>query len=196
MVVIPTGKNVRLVYGYTGLDLGSYALTGAGLIGLVVLWRLGPLALEPGSTGRRRRRRGWLLSGPLGGHSSSRRGDPDDRDTLADGDRARVAATVASSDVDTDPAPTGLLVAIPPAPDHGLVPPDPSASHPAPAELPLPTDAVRPPLPPPAAWSPPAPAVEPDLGPGEAWPPGSWSAVPPPPGTTAPPSATEGSAEP
>jgi hypothetical protein len=196
MVVVPTGKNVRLVYGYTGLDLGSYALTGAGLIGLVVLWRLGPLALEPGSTGRRRRRRGWLLSGPLGGHSSSRRGDPDDRDTLADGDRARVAATVASSDVDTDPAPTGLLVAIPPAPDHGLVPPDPSASHPAPAELPLPTDAVRPPLPPPAAWSPPAPAVEPDLGPGEAWPPGSWSAVPPPPGTTAPPSATEGSAEP
>ena len=47
MVVIPTSTHVRLHYGYTGLDLGSYALTAVGLLGLVLLWRRGRVKLEP-----------------------------------------------------------------------------------------------------------------------------------------------------
>ncbi len=43
MVVVPTSTDVRLHYGYTGLDLGSYALTVLGLLGLIALWRLGPV---------------------------------------------------------------------------------------------------------------------------------------------------------
>lgn len=51
MVVVPTSTSVRLHYGYTGLDLFSYALTALGLIGLVVLWRLGPVSYaSTGST--------------------------------------------------------------------------------------------------------------------------------------------------
>lgn len=39
MVVVPTSTHVKLTYGYTALDLGSYALTFIGLVGLVVFWR-------------------------------------------------------------------------------------------------------------------------------------------------------------
>jgi hypothetical protein len=39
MVVVPTGTHVELRYGWTGVDLGSYALTGAGVVGAVVLAR-------------------------------------------------------------------------------------------------------------------------------------------------------------
>jgi hypothetical protein len=45
MVVVPTSNDVRLHYGYTGLDLFSYALTLLGLLGLVLLWRLGPVRM-------------------------------------------------------------------------------------------------------------------------------------------------------
>jgi hypothetical protein len=53
MVVVPTSTEVTLTYGYTGIELGSYALSLLGLVGLVVMWRQGPVGLEP-----RRRRRG------------------------------------------------------------------------------------------------------------------------------------------
>jgi hypothetical protein len=50
MLVIPTKNDVSLHYGWTGVDIGAYALTGLGLVGLVLLWR-GPALLA-------RRRRG------------------------------------------------------------------------------------------------------------------------------------------
>jgi MYXO-CTERM domain-containing protein len=39
MAVIPTDTHVELSYGLTGVDVGSYALTGLGLLGLVGLAR-------------------------------------------------------------------------------------------------------------------------------------------------------------
>jgi hypothetical protein len=39
MVVIPTDTHVELSYGWTGVDLGSYALSGLGVAGAVVLAR-------------------------------------------------------------------------------------------------------------------------------------------------------------
>ena len=39
MVVVPTSTHVKLTYGYSGLDLGSYALTLAGIALLVFFWR-------------------------------------------------------------------------------------------------------------------------------------------------------------
>jgi hypothetical protein len=51
MVVVPTKNDVTLHYGWTGIDMGAYALSGLGLIGLVVLWQ-GPALLA-----RRRRNR-------------------------------------------------------------------------------------------------------------------------------------------
>ena len=39
MAVIPTDTHVELSYGLTGVDVGSYALTGLGLVGLVGLAR-------------------------------------------------------------------------------------------------------------------------------------------------------------
>lgn len=39
MVVVPTKTHVRLSYGYSGLDLGSYGLTLVGIALLVLFWR-------------------------------------------------------------------------------------------------------------------------------------------------------------
>jgi hypothetical protein len=72
MVVVPTENTVTLKYGWTPIDGLAYALTGLGLCGLVVLWRLGPVEYPPPKP-RRRRRRGepeppdeelpaWLLA--------------------------------------------------------------------------------------------------------------------------------------
>jgi hypothetical protein len=47
MVVVPTSNHVTLNYGYTKVDYLAYFLTLLGLIGLVVLWRRGPI-LYPG----------------------------------------------------------------------------------------------------------------------------------------------------
>ena len=49
MVVVPTGRNVELSYGYSGADISGYGLTGLGLVATVLLWRRGrrQKALEP-----------------------------------------------------------------------------------------------------------------------------------------------------
>jgi hypothetical protein len=52
MVVVPTENTVTLSYGWTPIDGIAYSLTGLGLAGLVVLWRLGPVEYPP------KRRRG------------------------------------------------------------------------------------------------------------------------------------------
>jgi hypothetical protein len=64
MVVIPTDTHVELTYGWTGLDVGSYALSGIGVVGALLLarrparrsdttlWLEGPDPVIPGS-GRR-----------------------------------------------------------------------------------------------------------------------------------------------
>jgi hypothetical protein len=51
MVVIPTSTHVSMHYGYTGVDLGSYALTLLGLAGLIWFWRAKPITMPemPGS---------------------------------------------------------------------------------------------------------------------------------------------------
>lgn len=49
MVVVPTSEEVTLTYGWTGLDLGAYALSALGLVGLVLLWRAGRVALPAAS---------------------------------------------------------------------------------------------------------------------------------------------------
>jgi hypothetical protein len=64
MVVVPTSNEVTLTYGYTGTELGSYALSLLGFVGLIVMWRQGPVGLEPRL---RRKRRGAPLHGDVSG---------------------------------------------------------------------------------------------------------------------------------
>ena len=48
MVVVPTAEHVELHYGYTSVDVLGWGLTLLGVVGLVWLWRRGPLDLpEP-----------------------------------------------------------------------------------------------------------------------------------------------------
>jgi hypothetical protein len=75
MVVIPTKNDVSLHYGWTGVDIGAYLLSGLGLAGLVLLWQ-GPAVLA-------RRRRGRPAAGAVFA------GD----DFLLDWDEQDVAAT-------------------------------------------------------------------------------------------------------
>jgi hypothetical protein len=86
MVVIPTKNDVSLHYGWTGIDIGAYFLSGLGLIGLVLLWR-GPAVLA-----RRRRVR------PAGAVAL---GD----DFLLDWDEQDIAATPSASPAPPVPSP-------------------------------------------------------------------------------------------
>jgi hypothetical protein len=45
MVVVPTDTHVTLSYGWTAIDLLGWGLTALGLLGLVWLWRAGPVAM-------------------------------------------------------------------------------------------------------------------------------------------------------
>jgi hypothetical protein len=54
MVVVPTSNEVTLHYGYTTIELGSYALTAVGLAGVIYLWRSGQVDMLK-RPGRRRR---------------------------------------------------------------------------------------------------------------------------------------------
>ncbi len=57
MVVVPTDQEVTLDYGRTSVDWIGYALTLLGLVAVVGLWRLGPVAVPEGRLDRRRRLR-------------------------------------------------------------------------------------------------------------------------------------------
>jgi hypothetical protein len=43
MVVVPTSENVTLSYGTSVIDWGSWFVTFLGVVGIVLLWRAGPL---------------------------------------------------------------------------------------------------------------------------------------------------------
>ena len=46
MLVVPTGTEVRLTYGREPVEVLAYALSLLGVVGLVLLWRSGPMVLE------------------------------------------------------------------------------------------------------------------------------------------------------
>lgn len=50
MVVVPTAEEVRLDYGYEPIDWFAWLVTGAGLAGLVLLWRVDRRSVEPGAS--------------------------------------------------------------------------------------------------------------------------------------------------
>jgi len=54
MVVVPTGKHVKLHYGYTGVDVLGYGLSLLGVVGLIWLFRAAPITM-PAPRPRRRR---------------------------------------------------------------------------------------------------------------------------------------------
>ena len=64
MVVIPTKTHVSLHYGYTPVDEFGWLLTIAGLIGVIVLWRMGPV-IYPERPARRRRYLPLLAPAPV-----------------------------------------------------------------------------------------------------------------------------------
>jgi hypothetical protein len=48
MVVVPTRRHVTLAYEKTAIDDAGLLVTAAAVLGLIVLWRLGPVAMpEP-----------------------------------------------------------------------------------------------------------------------------------------------------
>lgn len=71
MVVVPTEREVRLSYGWVAIDLVAWGLTVLGLVGLVVLWRAGPVPIPAGPTAAWRTR-------PGGGHPGARGTGVDD----------------------------------------------------------------------------------------------------------------------
>jgi phosphomannomutase len=77
MVVVPTSQHVTLHYGYTWVEELGWVIALLGLLGLVLLWRAGPILLpEPGTWFRGRRAHG---GGPLG---SSPMSDPSSLDAI------------------------------------------------------------------------------------------------------------------
>jgi hypothetical protein len=61
MVVIPTSHHVRLHYGYTPVDFFAMLLTFAGIVGVALLWRLGPVSYPAPA---HRIRHGDVYTGP------------------------------------------------------------------------------------------------------------------------------------
>ena len=92
MVVVPTDTEVTLRYGMTGVDWLGWLVAALGLVGLVVLWRAGPLTFPPPRPWRSR-------PGP----------DPDP-------EPAPTAAGATVGAADADDADEGPAVAAPPAP--------------------------------------------------------------------------------
>lgn len=76
MVVVPTSEHVELQFGRTAVDWGSMVVTLLGLVGIVLLWRAGPIEMpEP---------RPWFSRRPDGDGD----GEGGDDDAAADGDDA------------------------------------------------------------------------------------------------------------
>ena len=55
MVVVPTSEHVSLNFGMTTVDWGSWFVTLLGIVGIVLLWRAGPLVLPEPTPWRRPR---------------------------------------------------------------------------------------------------------------------------------------------
>jgi hypothetical protein len=55
MVVMPTSNHVSMHFGMTTVDWSGWIITILGLIGLVLLWRAGPIAMPDAMLWRRPR---------------------------------------------------------------------------------------------------------------------------------------------
>lgn len=78
MVVVPTSNHVKLHYGYTSVDLVAYAITLAGLVGLVALFKAAPIDMpEP---------RRWRRAGAATGVGEAPHGSDDEREPLPETD--------------------------------------------------------------------------------------------------------------
>ncbi len=104
MVVVPTSETVELRYGWTPVDIGSWLVTLAGVAGLVLLVRAGPVPLPVRAPGPRWRRGpepdepaagdGSAPMTPdgsaaaLAGEGEAQTGEPDHRADGPPGDRA------------------------------------------------------------------------------------------------------------
>ena len=55
MVVVPTSESVTLSYGTSAIDWGSWFVTFLGFVGIVLLWRAGPLVFPEAVPWRRPR---------------------------------------------------------------------------------------------------------------------------------------------
>lgn len=151
MVVVPTSNDVKLSYGYTGIELGSYALTALGLVGLVVLWRMGPVVV---GDRRVRRRRG----APLGPGDGGVPGTLDGQNGEAGSPAATGAGESFLFDWDEREPPALPPPVTGPASNGDETPPAGIPGVPgAPRDLPPPTGSPGD-LPPPAAGPPPPPA--------------------------------------
>lgn len=65
MVVVPTSNEVTLSYGMTTVDWGAWLVTLLGIVGIVILWRAGPLVLPEPTPWRRRRPEDQAVEGVL-----------------------------------------------------------------------------------------------------------------------------------
>jgi hypothetical protein len=136
MVVVPTDTEVTLRYGTTAVDWLGWAVTAAGLVGLVLLWRAGPLVLP--AAGRWSRGRDDGPDGPDGPDGEEAPGPPvtgsgvvapgvrrDDATSPPDGRPARSGDGVPATEFD----PTAVIVgATPPVLDGPSAPDVPTGS--------------------------------------------------------------------
>lgn len=76
MVVVPTAERVTLRYGATPVEYGAWAVTLAGLVGLVLLWRAGPLLFPPARPWGRRQAEDDPADTPTDERADDRWDDP------------------------------------------------------------------------------------------------------------------------
>jgi len=104
MVVVPTDDEVTLQYGRTPVDLVAYSMTGLGLVGLVLLWRRGPMTMPPLREPAPRDDRGPGSVGPL--FDWDEPGEPDevpDEDVIDDEVWEQLSRVLGSPEWDDPP---------------------------------------------------------------------------------------------